>query len=245
VAQRDSVPGQFFARADPRKKQQLRRAERAAGDDGLAPRAKRALRRFDANAGLGFEQQAQRVRAADHVEIGAPGGGIEVRACGAPAPAVLLRDLVKAYAFLVRSVEVRVARTPGLHTRLHERQRSRLRRTHFRDVQRAAGAVERIGAALIVLAALEHRQHVGPAPAGISGRGPVVVVARVTAHVDHRVYRARSAERPAARLIAPAPGEPGLRRRFERPVVDFARHRDREQDRRVDQRRAPIAPRLD
>jgi hypothetical protein len=97
-----------------------------------------------------------------------------------------------------------------------------------------------VGAALVVLAALENRQHVAPAPAGRS-RSPVVVVARVAAHVHHGIDRARAAQRLAARLVSAPPAEPGLGLGLIGPVVDRARHRHGEQDRRIDEHRAPAA----
>ena len=55
------------------------------------------------------------------------------------------------------------------------------------------------GPAHVVLGLDEVRQHVGVAPAGRALRLPGVVVERASAHVEHRVHRARAAERLAAR----------------------------------------------
>ena len=57
------------------------------------------------------------------------------------------------------------------------------------DAQLAAGAVKLVRAVAVVLGALEHRQHVRPRPALEPERCPVVVVARLAPHVDHRVDR--------------------------------------------------------
>ena len=75
--------------------------------------------------------------------------------------------------------------------------------------QRAADAVVLRRAALVVLGALEVRQQVVVAPAGLV---PVVVVGAVAADVDHAVHRAGAAEHPAPRQVdAPAVAVPAPR----------------------------------
>ena len=86
------------------------------------------------------------------------------------------------------------------------------------DRERAAGAVEFISAALVVLAGLEVGQHVLIGPAGAAQRGPVVIVPGVAADIEHGVDRARPAQSASARLIAPAPVQALHRLGFERPV---------------------------
>ena len=70
-----------------------------------------------------------------------------------------------------------------------------------RHAQRPAVAVVLARAELVVLGALEHRQDVVVAPAGIAEVAPGVVVGAVAADVDHRVRRRAAAERLAARLV--------------------------------------------
>ena len=71
------------------------------------------------------------------------------------------------------------------------------------------------GAAHVVLGAQEVGQHVVPAPAQV---GPLVVVGRVAADVDHRVDRRGPAERLAAREIDAAVVETRLEPGAEVPV---------------------------
>ena len=67
----------------------------------------------------------------------------------------------------------------------------------------------RIRAAVVVLAALEHRQHGVPGPAHVTRRrSPIVVVAGGAARVAHRIDRARTAEHFSAR-----PPESSMRER--------------------------------
>ena len=75
-----------------------------------------------------------------------------------------------------------------------------------------------VAEALVVLGRLEHRQHVGPGPAGTAHRGPAVVIRRQAAHVDHGVERARPADHLAARPEDPAAAAAGLRHGVEAPV---------------------------
>src|SRR5436853_466972 len=67
------------------------------------------------------------------------------------------------------------------------------------NVWRTAGAVEIVGAALVVLGFAEIRQHIVIAPAGVAQLAPVIEVLGLTADVDQSVDRTRSPERLAAR----------------------------------------------
>ena len=110
-----------------------------------------------------------------------------------------------------------------------------MRRRQVLDVERAAGAVPGVGAALVVLGPLEVGQHLGPGPAGVARGRPVVVVARLAAHVDHGVDRARAAEHLAARLVAAAAVQPRLRHGLEGPVGGAVLRQHGEPGRAVDQ----------
>ena len=65
---------------------------------------------------------------------------------------------------------------------------------------------------------LEERPHVVPCPAGIAECRPVVVVLTQSAHVDHCIDRARPAEQLAARPVAAAVVQRGLRLAAIHPV---------------------------
>ena len=70
---------------------------------------------------------------------------------------------------------------------------------HVGHAERPAGAVEVVGAALVVLGLAEVGQHIIVAPAGVAELAPMVEVLGLAADVDQSVDRARSAERFAAR----------------------------------------------
>src|SRR6185437_15749378 len=103
-------------------------------------------------------------------------------------------------ALLGRPVEVIVARKAGLSCRLDESFAQRMRFAHIGDRERAAGAVQRICAALLILCAPEVGQHVPEAPAGITELTPVVVILRLAADIEQAVDRTGTAQHFAARL---------------------------------------------
>ena len=59
-----------------------------------------------------------------------------------------------------------------------------------------------VGTLAVSLEQLEVGQNIGPAPARITQRRPIVEVARMAAHEDHGVYRAGATEHLASRPIA-------------------------------------------
>ena len=144
--------------------------------------------------------------------------GAQIGLRGAPAAAVERRGLVVAAAFLLRAVEVGIARNAGLHAGLQHRigqfEAARL----VGDMQRAADAVEVIGAARLVLRLLEVGQDRIPVPALAAALAPFIVVAVVAADIDHAVDRAGPAKRLAARQIEPAVAKLRLRFGLELPV---------------------------
>ena len=98
------------------------------------------------------------------------------------------------------------ASTRGVVQRLGERRLPAM----VGDFQRPAGAVEVVGAARIVLGALEVGQHRVVVPALAAALAPFVVVGGVAAHIDHAVDRAGAAQHLAARLVHDAVVELGL-----------------------------------
>ena len=141
----------------------------------------------------------------------------EIGARRAPAPPVAGRRLVIADTLLAGAVEIVVGRDAGLDRGLDHRVAER-RAHRVRHVQRPAGAVELVGAALLVLRLLEERQHRIPVPALAAALAPAVVIGRGAAHVDHAVDRAGAAQHLAARLVEGAAVELLLRLALEHPV---------------------------
>ena len=127
----------------------------------------------------------------------------------APHP-VPLGELVVADPVLLRPVEVIVGLMPGLLRRLEEGVHQGMPGPAVADGQRAAGTVQVARAALVVLGAQEVGQHVRPAPSGRAVGGPLVVVCRISADVDHRVHRRRAAQHLAAGQVPAPEVQPGL-----------------------------------
>ena len=203
----DAERAEVIGRADARQHQQLRRVHRAAAQDDLALGARDLVPAVDevahAHGVVLVEDDALDQRVGDDVDVVlvALDRGPQVGAGGAPALLVLLRDLVVADALLGGAVEVRDPLVAGLLGGLHEGFADLGRIGLVGDVQRAAGAVEVVAAALVVLGLLEVRQHVVVAPALVAELAPVVVVPGVAAHIEHGVDRRRAAQRLAARPV--------------------------------------------
>ena len=244
----DAVALQLCLRADAGEHQQLRRAEGAAAQHRLAPRAHlpelAAVVVGDARGAPAVEQHARRHGLRDHLQVGPRQVGREKRLGGAATLAVALRHLVEEGAFLRGAVVVGVG-GEAVHARgLQEHLVDGAVVARVGHVQRAALAVEGVGELLVVLAALEQRQHLVVRPAGVAQRGPVVVVPAVAAHVEHGVDGAGAAQHLAARLVAAPPVQARLRHRLEGVVAPPGGHDGDHPGRGVDQHAAVGAARF-
>ena len=125
MTQFNPVPGQFTARPDSRKHQQLRRIKRAAAENYFAPGTDLSQPLpapiFDTGGMAALEQHTRDVRSAADSQVGPKRRGFEIGTRIATARAVLLINIVVAHAFLFTSVEIRVAPVARLHRRLDER----------------------------------------------------------------------------------------------------------------------------
>ena len=218
----DAVLAQKLRGADAGELQNLRRVDRAGGEDHLARRMRDAHFApdpiFDAFRTMTIEKNPRRQRAGFDLQIGMLPCLLQKAGRGRRAPAIAGGELEIAGAFLVRAVEIVVAREAGLHRRLDERFAERMRLAHIRDVERPAGAVQIVGAVLLVLRAPEVRQHILEAPAGIAELAPVIEVFALAAHIKKPVDRARSAEHLSARLDDAAVVQFRLRLGLVKPV---------------------------
>ena len=205
---------------DPRQPEDLRRQVRARRDDDLALGAELEQlaqpRADDADRAGAVEEHAVGVHVGLDREVRAVHDRVQVGDRRAAAPAVARRELVPAEAVLARAVEVLAGRQAARRRGVEEGLRQPGARERVRDAQRPADAVVLGGAAHVVLRAQEVGQHVVPAPAQL---GPLVVVGRVAADVDHRVDRRGAAERLAARQVDAAIVETRLVAGAEVPVV--------------------------
>ncbi len=115
-----------------------------------------------------------------------------------PAPAAPLVHVEVAAALVVAAVEVVGLRDARLRRRLAEGVEDVPAQTLVLHAPLPALAVHLVGGDCgLILRLLEIGQHVVPAPARIAELAPVVVVARLAAHVDHAVDRGAAAEHAA------------------------------------------------
>ena len=187
--------------------QELRRVVRAAGDDDLAlgPELEWLAEAdaLDAHRALTLEEELQHLDVCLDREVRAVHRGVQVRHGGAGPGAPPVGDLVPADAVLLGSVEVVVRLQPAGLGGIDERPRERVHRAAVRDGKRPAGAVPVVGAAFVVLGALEVGQHLVVAPPGPDQVAPLVVVRAIAADVDHGVDRGAAAKDLAARQVDP------------------------------------------
>ena len=227
---------QQFGLADAGQLEQLRRVDRAAGDDHLARGPRLPLRPADgiahADAALAFEDQRLGHRALLDHKVRPRARRVEIAIGRALAAALGDRHLRHADAFLGLAVLVGIeGQADALGGRDHLLQQRHLVARRVGDAQHAVAAAELVGAAVVALHALEDRQHVLVAPAAIAELRPVVVVLRLAADIDHAVDRARAAQHLAARHVDAPPARALVRLRrvapVDRRIVDHLGDADR------------------
>ncbi len=215
---------QQCCRPEPRQLQELGRIESAGGEDNLAVGVRHvcgfAAPVLDADRTPPGKQDTGRQRLRHHGEVCSRARLPQIADRGGAATPAPRRELEVSGAFLGRTVEVVVAGEARLLRSLDEGLAQRVRLADIGDRERTAGAVQRIGAALLVLGPPEVGQHVLETPAGIAELAPVVVVGGLAADIEKPVDRARSAQHLAARLDDAPVVELGLRLRGVEPV-DF------------------------
>ena len=139
------------------------------------------------------------MRARHQLEVLALEIGLEVAHRRRAAPAVAHVELHDAHPVDALAVEVRVARMLQAGARFHEGLGVRGGLLDVGDGHGTALAAPGVGAAHVVLHALEVGQYVLVAPAGGARRFPAVVVAGRAAQEHQAVDRARAAQHLAAR----------------------------------------------
>ena len=165
---------------------------------------------LDADGALALEEDLAGQRVGDDGEVGALHRRVEVGDGGAAPHAAPLGGLEASDAELRGAVEVLVVRQSGLDGRVDPGVDDGVHRSALVDRERAAGAVELVRAAHVVLGAREVGQDVLVVPALGAVGGPPVVVGAVAAHVDHRVDRTAATEDLAAGEEGPAAVDPRL-----------------------------------
>ena len=222
VHQRDAEILEQAARADAGELQELGRADGAARQDDLAPRrhiGRPALAaELDAECAAPVEADARRLGVGEDGQVRPTHDRAQEGFRCVPAHAALLVDVEVAAALVVAAVEVVGPGDADLGRGRPEGLEDLPAQAHVLDPPLAARAVGLVGALVEVLGAGEGGQHVVPAPAGVAELAPVVVVARLAAHVDHAVDRRAAAQHPAARIVERAAVEARLRLGLEAPV---------------------------
>ncbi len=215
------------ARADTRQLQDLRRADGAGRQDDLAPRLHHrltGLRRVQLYPGrvLGpiarLDADALHVGVDHHLQVATVQGRAQEGLGGAPAHAATLVHLEVGVAEVVAAVELRDLGDAAFRGRVAPGVQDLPVHPPFLHAQLPAGSVERVRSVDVILGALEVGQDLVPGPAAIAERGPVIVVALLTAHVDHRVDRRAAAQHLAAGVADRAPVEPLVRLGLVAPV---------------------------
>ncbi len=203
VDDRDTVRAQQFARPDPGELQQLRRVDRAAGQHDLAAGEDAAhysvLRKFETDRATALEQYPLRQRTDHDPQIGPLLRRTQIGDRCAAAAHVAHGYLQRSDPVLLGAVEIGVALVACLLGRGDEGVVQFVPRAQIGDVERAAGAVMRVGAALLVFGAAEIGQHVVIRPAGIAELAPQIEILLLPADVDQPVDRAGAAQHLAAR----------------------------------------------
>ena len=210
---------------DARELQQLRRVHGACAQHHLAGGVGGhhlvAVPHLHAGAaaaaiGLGFDDELRRLCAGPHFKVGPPiAGGAQEGLGRVPAPAAFLVHLEVAHAFVGAAVEVVGGGNAGFLGGLgkgvqHIPAQALLFHAPFAGAAGGFVAVQAFEVFIdalglvqppVVFVAAEVGQHVVPTPAVIARQlGPLVVVARLAAHVDHAVDAAAAAQRLAARV---------------------------------------------
>ena len=193
----------------------LRAADRAGGEDRLAPRLDVLLFvaaiELHAEHAAAFEPQLLHERAGDHGQVGPLHRGPQERFRRAPAHAVALVHIETPDAFVVAAIEVLDLRNAGFGRGIRKRFEDLPSQFDALDAQLAALPVLLVRAAPVVFGLHEDRQHVLPRPAGVAGQlRPLVVVARLAAQIEHRVDRGAAAEHAPARIADRAAVQPRL-----------------------------------
>src|SRR5262249_44354442 len=230
---RNAVPLQLLAGPNAGEQQQLRRLEAARRqDDGPArpyPLLAAAATADDSRCAAARKGDFEGAGVGGNAQVTAPARlGRQIGLGCTPAFALLLRHLIKTDPLLGQSVEVAVARQLQVLAGLEKIVVQRVGADEIGNVERAVAVVQRVPETLVALRALEVREYLGERPTAGAKRRPVVIVAAVSANVDHRVDPRRAAEHAPARLVTAPAVEARLRFGQERPVAPLSRYHERD-----------------
>src|SRR5262245_13674264 len=211
----DAVSLEERARSDAGKLEDLRRADRAGGENGLDTRWDERLLaaapQLDAGRPPLLEPDPVHMHVGHHGKVRPAHRRLEESLRRAPAYATALVHLEERRALVVAAVEILHLRDARLRHRLAERVEHLPRQSLALDSPLAAGRVHVARTAVVVLGALEDRQHARPRPRAVAGEAhPFVVVATLAAEIEHRVDRRAAAKDLAAGVEDGAAVQPGI-----------------------------------
>ena len=193
---------QFLPGPDSGQQKQVRGVDRTAGQNhlpSLHPLFAPAPGIRHADRPLAGKQHPRGPSPGDYGEVGAIHRRAQIHLALAPAPAVLLRHLVKAHPFLAGPVKIVVAWVAGLNTRLHKRQAQWIGGTQRGHVQGPVHTVIRSLPALSVFGSAKIGQQVRVSPPRVTHADPVVVVPGVAPGIAHGIGGTAAAQGLAAR----------------------------------------------
>jgi hypothetical protein len=184
-----------------------RRVDRAAGEDYLAADPGMTdhtlLPIFETDRAAALEQDAVRQGADLDPQVGPLQRRTQIGNGSTAPPLVAHGQLQWTHPILLGAVEIVVPPVAGLLRGGDEGVVEFVAGPQIAHVERPAGTVMRVGAALLVFGAPEIGQHVVVGPAGVAELAPQLKILALPADVNEPVDRARPAEHLAAR-----PGRP-------------------------------------
>ena len=204
----------------------MRRQSRPRANHNLARRRhKTAPCNLDSKRASVFEGDFGRARAGQNRQIAPPAKRPQIRRRRALPPPAMNRHIHPPKTLLLEAVGIGGERIAGLAARFDESRKQRIDLAgrfagHAGGHEKRAGIAAIIAAALgIGLAFLKVRQNARVIPAVADRLAPAFVIARVAAHIRHRVQRRRAAQNPPARAVDFSAVEIGLRDGMKMPVV--------------------------
>ncbi len=189
----DTVRPKLRRRSDSGELEQLRRVDRAARQDHLAPRGHQMLGAAfaigDADRALALPQDMGGERVRFHAEIGPRHRRLEIGIGRAPAAAAMDGHVHAPKAFLLRAVDVVGQRIARLLRRIEKGGVERVLQPAITGVESALGAAIGITALVARLGATEIGEDLGKAPAARALFLPAFEIHRIAANIDQSVDR--------------------------------------------------------
>src|ERR1700761_7426876 len=226
----DPKRAQLRRRPHTRKLQELRRINRAATENDLAPRAHLPLTSatpvVDTDRAAPLEGDLSREGMNGDLKVRAFHRRPEIGVGGRPSHAVPHRHAERAKSLLPLAVEVIAHRVAGLPAGLDEGVIERIAFAPMRICQGSRASTVGVSSALETLGATEVGEHVSIAPPFRALLFPALEIERMPAHIDHAIDRRRAAQNLASRTSDAPTAEMWLWLATVTPIVGLGVHRD-------------------